>query len=217
MQLFFEEYHNAIKESNVMASFTFDSGSIKSIQNNFSKQYNLPQIHSRSLEPFYAMMEGETPWTHALKGKKVLIINPFVESFRKQRDAGFEIFKDKRMFQEGQEFVWYKSYQTIAGNHLHNDWYETYQLMCIDIANLDFDIALLGCGGYGLPLCNFIKTKLQKQAIYIGGGLQLMFGVMGQRWEKHTMWKKIIQENDTTFIRPSDDEICMNHTNIENG
>jgi len=44
-----------------------------------------------------------------------------------------------------------------------------------------------------------------------------MFGVMGQRWEKHTMWKKIIQENDTTFIRPSDDEICMNHTNIENG
>jgi len=42
MQLFFEEYHNAIKESNVMASFTFDSGSIKSIQNNFSKQYNLP-------------------------------------------------------------------------------------------------------------------------------------------------------------------------------
>ena len=53
--------------------------------------------------------------------------------------------------------------------------------MCEDIKYINFDIALLGCGGYGLPLCHFIKTKLNKSAIYIGGGLQLLFGVFGGR------------------------------------
>ena len=34
--------------------------------------------------------------------------------------------------------------------------------MCQEIKKLDFDIALLGCGGYGLPLCNFIKKDMDK-------------------------------------------------------
>ena len=134
-----------------------------------------------------------------------------------QLKHGFQIFKDKKVFLEDQKFIFYKSYQTIAGNYIHNDWYETFVLMCKDIKEIDFDIALLGCGGYGLPLCNFIKTKLNKSAIYIGGGLQLLFGVMGKRWENIPMWKKIISENNCKFIRPSEDEICMNSNTIEGG
>ena len=88
--------------------------------------------------------------------------------------------------------------------------------MCNDIKDLDFDIALLGCGGYGLPLCNFIYKKMNKSAIYVGGGLQVLFGVMGKRWENHPMWKKIISENDSKFIKPSGDEIINNNNMIEN-
>lgn len=90
-------------------------------------------------------------------------------------------------------------------------------IMCRDIEKLDFDIAILGCGGYGLPLCNFVKTKLGKSAIYIGSGLQLLFGVMGKRWENIEMWKNIIQDNETSFIKPSNDEICQNMSSIESG
>ena len=100
---------------------------------------------------------------------------------------------------------------------IHENWFETYKIMCNDIENIDFDIALLGCGGYGLPLCNFIKTKLHKSAIYVGGGLQLLFGVMGGRWKNIEMWKNIIQENDTKFVYPSGNEICNNFKSIENG
>ena len=89
--------------------------------------------------------------------------------------------------------------------------------MCKDIEKLDFDIALLGCGGYGLPLCNYIKSVLNKSAIYIGGGLQLLFGVMGKRWENRPMWKNIINENNTKFIKPSRKEICKNYNKIESG
>ena len=58
---------------------------------------------------------------------------------------------------------------------------------------------------------------MDKSAIYVGGGLQLLFGVMGKRWENIPMWNNIIKENDTKFIRPSGDEIMHNNTNIEGG
>ena len=215
-EIFCISHNEAIKNSDLLASF-INLNFIKPYQDFFAKKYNLTQINSRSLEPFYQLQEDIKPWTHYLYGKKVLIINPFVDSFQKQINNGFQIFKDKKVFLDGQEFVFYKSYQTIAGNHIHNDWLETFTIMCNDIKKLDFDIALLGCGGYGLPLCNFIKTKLNKSAIYIGGGLQLLFGVMGKRWENREMWKKIIKENDTKFIRPSGDERCKNLSSIEQG
>ena len=89
--------------------------------------------------------------------------------------------------------------------------------MTNDISKLEFDIALLGCGGYGLPLCEFIKSKMNKSAIYIGGGLQLLFGVMGKRWESYPFWHKIIRENNTKFIRPSNNEILKNNHLVEEG
>lgn len=168
LSLFCQTYNHAIKNGDLLASFTFNSGNIISIQHFFSQKYNLQQIHSRSLEPFYQVQENIKPWTHYLLGKKVLVINPFVNSFEKQRNDGFTIFKDKekQIFLEGQEFLFYKSFQTIAGNHIHNNWFETFTIMCKDIEKIDFDIALLGCGGYGLPLCNYIKTKLHNTAEY---------------------------------------------------
>ena len=36
-------------------------------------------------------------WSHYLVNKKVLIVNPFVESFKEQIKNGFEIFKDNRI------------------------------------------------------------------------------------------------------------------------
>lgn len=55
--------------------------------------------------------------------------------------------------------------------------------MCDDIKKLDFDVALLSCGGYGNHLSYFIYKEMNKSALYIGGGLQIWFGIMGKRWE----------------------------------
>ena len=221
--LYIKLYIEAIKNSNTLATFpTY----IINEQTYFANNYNLSKIHSRSLEPFYACLENIKPWTHFLYGKKVLIINPFIESMKKQLSNRFQIFKDptKKIFLDNQEFIFYKSYQTSAGNHIHKNWLETFTIMCNDIKKLNddynFDIALLGCGGYGLPLCNFIKMNLNKSAIYIGGGLQLLFGIMGQRWENRDDWKQIMKDNqepNNKFIRPSGDEIINNKNAIENG
>ena len=213
---YLEQYIEGIKNSSALAVFI---DAIITEQTYFINKFNISAIHYQVIEPFYCCLENIKPWTHYLIDKKVLIICPFITSMQKQLDNGFQIFKDidKKIFLDNQQFVFYKSFQTSAGNHIHKDWLETFTIMCNDIKNLDFDIALLGCGGYGLPLCNYIKTQLNKSAIYIGGGLQLLFGVMGGRWENNHMWKQIIQKNDTKFIKPSGDEILNNYRNIEGG
>ena len=211
-----ELYIKAIKESNALATF---NNTMIVQQKHFINNYKLDVLYSRVLEPFYCCLENIKPWTQHLQGKKVLIVNPFVKSFKKQLKEGFQIFKDpdKKLFMDNQDFVFYKSYNTAAGNSIHKDWEETYDIMCKDISKLDFDIALLGCGGYGLPLCNFIYKEMNKSAIYVGGGLQLLFGVMGKRWDDIQMWMDIIKENDSKFIRPSINEQLPNKQRIEGG
>lgn len=210
---FCNKYMSAIKNSTALATW---SQSEMMIHQRLLKP-NIPSIHTRVLEPFYLCSENQIPWSHYLKDKKVLIVSPFVDSIRKQNESGFQIFSDgRKLFLDGQTFVYYKAYNTSAGNYIHKNWIETFDIMCKDIMNLDFDIALLGCGGYGLPLCDFIKNKLVKSAIYIGGGLQMMFGVMGNRWEKTEYWKNIIKIHNPKFIRPSGSEILKNCNKVEN-
>jgi hypothetical protein len=47
----------------------------------------------------------------------------------------------------------------------------------------DFDIAMVGCGGFGMPISAYINEELHKSVIYFGGALQLLFGIMRNRWE----------------------------------
>ena len=177
----------------------------------------------RVLEPFYITEGGEgvegaeVPWTHLFAGRRILIVSPFATTFERQVKSGF---KFGNVFADGQEFVFYRAYNTQAGNHTHRNWFETFSVMCKDIAAIHattpFDIALLSCGGYGLPLANYIYKRLGKSAMYVGGGLQLLFGVLGKRWENHT----IIRRVSTTvpgWVRPAPEEVPTNSVSIEGG
>lgn len=44
-----------------------------------------------------------------------------------------------------------------------------------------FDVALIACGAYALPLAVFIKSKLNASAITLGGNLQQFFGLKLRR------------------------------------
>lgn len=53
----------------------------------------------------------------------------------------------------------------------------------------DFDIALIGASGLGIPLAARIRD-MGKVAISIGSDLQILFGVKGRRWEERASWRK---------------------------
>lgn len=210
-------YCNAIKNSDALATF---QTSIVDEQKFFLENYNLPALHSRAIEPIHVINEKQIPWTHSLISKKVLIVSPFVETFKLQIEAGIltNLMKGDPVVQPflpEQQFVFYKTYNSCAGNRPHKNWKETLDVMCSEIDQLEYDFALVSCGGYGLMICHHIKNK-GKSSVYVGGGLQLMFGVMGRRWEQITFLDSCNKER---FVRPSAKlgEVPKDFTLVEGG
>lgn len=75
-----------------------------------------------------------------------------------------------------------KSENTIKGNEPQDKkWLDVYNDLLDRCLKADCDIYLLSCGCYGIPLCNDLKLK-GKKAFYVGGFLQLLFGLKGSRW-----------------------------------
>lgn len=77
------------------------------------------------------------------------------------------------------------------------------------LKNIDFDIALIGAGAYGLFLADYCK-QLGKIGIHIGGNVQLMFGIKGKRWDNQNLYNE-------SWVRPSDEEKPDGFENIEDG
>lgn len=155
------------------------------------------------LEPF------EQNWTCSLAGKKVLVINPFTKSIEKQYQKAdvFGIFPKLKNLSIMKPVVSY----CIPGEEF--DWFGALEDMKREIASRDFDIALIGCSLYSLPLAAYCK-QLGKQAIVLGGITQLYFGVKGRRWVDNKYYKDKFNEN---WIFPLEEDIHPTMKKIENG
>jgi hypothetical protein len=204
---FYIEYMDAFKNSDIHVYW-------EHIHNkNFEKLYTKyckksVFIQNRGVEPFYF----DDPWSQKLEGKKVLVIHPFVKSIQEQYNKRDKIWKNSKILPNF-ELILYKPVQSIGNTGPHESWIESLNIMKNDIQKIDFDIAIMGCGAYGMPLSNFIKTKIHKTAIYIGGGLQILFGIMGNRWDNH----EISNYYNKYWIRPSFDEKPPLYKTVENG
>lgn len=137
-----------------------------------------------------------------LQDKRVLVCTPFGESFMRQfsiREKLFErhpagIFEYPRFdLQILPTPVTYEGCRSFP----HSNWDETAEALCEDLRNREFDIALLGCGSYALPLGTAAK-EMGRGAVYIGGVLQLYFGVKGRRYE-NDYYRQFMNEH---WIRP---------------
>lgn len=130
------------------------------------------------LDPYWS----KTPWTKALENKKILVVHPFASEIEYQYRHN-----RARLHQNPDTlplFTLYtlKSVQSIGGNKNYASWFDALDYMKSEIDKFDYDICLLGCGAYGMPLAAHIKRK-GKIAIHFGGSLQLLFGIKGKRWE----------------------------------
>jgi len=76
---------------------------------------------------------------------------------------------------------------------------------------------LASCGGYGMPICDFLVQELGVSAIYVGGALQLFFGVMGSRWTTNETIQKYVKACPSAWIRPSEEERPPNLQRVEGG
>ena len=90
-------------------------------------------------------------------------------------------------------------------------WFENLSQMQNDMSKLNFDIALIGAGAYSFPLANFAKN-MNRVGIHAGGGLQLFFGLLGNRWVNSDYVK--LHTNDCWRF-PSDEETPNIHNFVE--
>jgi hypothetical protein len=162
------------------------------------------------LEPYY----HANPWSEVLKDKVVLVINPFEESIRSQYEKRDTLFKDPRVLPKFQ-LKTLKAVQSIAGNTPagFSSWFAALDSMCDRIQDIEFDIAIVGAGAYGLPLASFVKS-IGKKAVHLGGATQILFGIRGKRWDDKPFFQHLFNEN---WIKPLPSETPSNFQNVESG
>lgn len=177
------------------------------------------KIHYVTIDSFLC----ENPWTYCLKGKKVLVVHPFAQEIEDQyRNNRTKLFTNPKVLPKFQ-LITYQAVQSIGGNSQYNSWFEALEKMENDIKKIDFEICLLGCGAYGMPLAAYIK-RMGKTAIHIGGSLQLLFGIRGARWDNPMYGVEIHHEPgayckhfNEYWIRPYKQSMVANSKQVDNG
>lgn len=148
-------------------------------------------------------------WYGALRGKKVLVVHQYVKTIKLQYEKHVEFHVGQGPLPEF-ELILYRPVNSAGGkNSDFPNWTAALKHMIEDVSKIEFDVAILGCGVYGVPLSAHIK-KMGKIAIYTGGATQAIFGIKGKRWDKSNIYNK-------HWVRVSPDDIPENMDKIENG
>jgi hypothetical protein len=195
-----------IKKIDLLGIWKFVPG-----QSFFHKHFcpNAMLFYPEALEPYYF----HNPWSIALKNKRVLVIHPFSESIRKQYETRECIFKDQNVLPKF-VLITIAAVQSIAGNKTEfKNWFEALEHMQIQINEIEFDVALIGAGSYGLPLAAYVKDR-GKIAIHMGGATQILFGIKGKRWDDHPAISSLYNEY---WIRPDVSELVPEAQKVEGG
>lgn len=169
------------------------------------------KIRFRDMEPYM----HENPWTRILAGRKVLVVHPFAETIEAQfRNKRTYLFSNPKMLPEF-DLKTIKAVQSIAYNQTSfASWFEALDHMKYLISNTEFDIAIIGCGAYGMPLAAHVK-RIGKKAVHLGGQTQLLFGIKGKRWETgHDEIKRMFNDH---WVYPDEIDRPNKYKSIEAG
>jgi hypothetical protein len=166
----------------------------------YLKDKNIKKMCAQGLDPVYYMDEPNYNLNNLLQNKKILIITSHKETTLLQLNK-LDMLYNKPIFHNSNTFYIYKPAQQNAGSHDTNSWTHHYKLMTQDLLNIykefAYDLALVSAGGFGMLLCNFIYINTTASVVYVGGSLQLYFGIMGKRWQTNSAIIKNINNNWT--------------------
>ncbi|MGD1703989.1 hypothetical protein [Dapis sp. BLCC M229] len=171
------------------------------------------------LEPY---LISDKPWTQALENKTVLVVTSFAETLTKQIPKlsnvwmKYEKKNGQPLIPESTKFTAVK-FPYGFDSHIREkyaSWENILATVMAEIEQQNFDIALLGCGGYSLLLGAKIK-KMGKSVIHLGGATQILFGIRGSRWEEKPWFLENLNDYWTyplTEDRPGEKEMenCEN-------
>lgn len=195
----------------VFTEYCRDFDAIPSWLHGEQRIYNLlcPEAKIIKLESLVPVARSRS-WYGALAGRRVLIVHPYAKTIRMQYEKNIEFHRGQGPLPRFGELILYRPVNSIGGKcSRFAKWKDALDSMIADIEKIDFDVALLGCGVYGVPLSAHIK-RMGRQAVYTGGATQTIFGIKGRRWDNLGIYNE-------HWIRPLPDDIPENMEKIEGG
>jgi hypothetical protein len=160
------------------------------------------------------LFDSPQRWTRYLRDKRVLVMHPFFYTIKQQYTKRHQIWPDQDDILPDFDLLQIRVPQLPSlVEPTDTDWFASLDAMKRQMELLDFDIALVGAGAYSLPLVVHAK-KLGKQAIHLGGGTQVYFGIKGDRWEQDSSFQKYF---NVSWIRPLPEDTPKQNHLIENG
>jgi hypothetical protein len=201
---FKEVYLGAAKYLDILAIWNYRNH----FKNKIRLMRTLPNIEN--IVPLSSAGDSTHAWIKDLKGKRVLIIHPFKKTIEHQYKRRAKIGVLPKL--KSLEVI--KAVQTLGNSKdpRFATWFDALDYMKKEISKKDFDIAILGCGAYGLPLAAHVKS-LGKQALHVGGGLQLLFGIRGKRWDKD----RVQHQYNKYWIPPMKEDFLKDYKTFEGG
>ena len=139
--------------------------------------------------------EFNDAWTHSLAEKRVLVISSFGNLIYTQYQK-IAFLHTKNLVPEFELSVLTPP-RTNGLKISLSTWEKEFELLKFQIQkNIDDfspDIALVSAGAYGMPACDFLYQN-DVSSIYVGGALQLYFGIWGTRWRTNSRVKNLSTE-----------------------
>lgn len=168
------------------------------------------------LEPYHF----SNPWSINLQDKNVLVIHPFAKSIKSNYKNRCHLFNNPDVLPQF-NLLTLKPFTVNPSipksddrSDIYLDYFKCIELTTEQIKEIDFDIAIIGCGSSGLPISSYIKNKLNKIAIHMGGATQILFGIIGKRWEDYPQFKNIINDY---WTRPLPEERPSHYIKLDKG
>lgn len=171
-------------------------------------------IQRLSLEPYYY----DDPWTSALAGKTVLVVHPFVATIERQMRHRERIWGNRPVLPDF-ALVTLRMPQSPAlqvAKPEFDTWLSLRDHLFEQIDRLRFDVALIGAGAMSLPIAAFAKS-LGRIGIHTGGPTQVLFGILGRRWEETREHRVLHSQFNEYWTRPADDERPPGFRKVEQG
>ena len=178
-----------------------------------------PHIPLRSLEPYY--VEPTLRWTSLLKGKRVAIVSSFANTCVSQTTKAEEIWGAswESLLPPATWIPIQTGYapRLASGRAEWNppckSWKAAMDHCVEEITEAGVDIALIGCGGIGMPLAGRLK-ELGLPCVVLGGAIQVLFGIKGNRWTNHSVISSFWND---AWVWPSEEETPRGAAKIEGG
>lgn len=194
----------SIRLTDVIAAGWYEP--LKDAEHTLLRTWNLhaPRIPLRSLEPYYVAPDSR--WTNVLEGKRVAIVNAFADTAVEQTQKAEDIWPGGMSETLLPPNVTWIPIRTGYAPNLamgRAEWpkqppswdqaiHETVQR----VLGVKPDVVLIGCGGLGMILGCRLK-ELGLPCIVLGGALQVLFGIKGQRWSQHSVIRRFWNESWT--------------------